>query len=278
MYIDFIMSSTSNHIDSWTTVETKKKKRPIGKQPWSDYVRNITKEKEPLIEEKKPHIIVAPKTKGLSKLTALVTPTVAPITSKITTKIISAVQKQSEKEVDTGPHALTDSWDLWFYDMAKMKDASWSACENEKLFSFSTVEDFWILYNNLTDLTNGMYYLMRVGYPPIWDDPSNINGGGWTFKIDKRNLAAFWKDLSCYCVGESLCAQSENIVGLSISPKVRNVTVRVWTKNTAQTCDLYDKLAKDTETSSVVINFRRDARFTSNAEAMRASERPKVTK
>lgn len=253
-----------SNFQNWTTVEQKKKKKPMG-----NYGRPV------MVEEKKSSIVnLVNKQKGISKLTPLAVPIINPNEIKVAPpKLNLTVCKPSTENSTSEIHRLNDTWELWFYDMAKMKDAKWSAGGNEKIMSFNTVEDFWILYNNLTDLTNGMYYLMRAGYPPIWDDPANANGGGWTFKIDKRNLSGFWKDLSCYCVGESLCAQSENVVGLSISPKVRNVTVRVWTKNTEQTPELYDKLAKDTEHSSISINFRKDARFMSNAEALKQSEK-----
>ena len=171
----------------------------------------------------------------------------------------SSIQNLSNETV----HQLNDTWVLWYHDL---KSSDWSELAYDKLFSFNTVEDFWILYNNINDLTNGMYYLMRNGIPPMWEHEKNINGGAWTFKIDKRNLNNFWKDLSCYCVGETVCSQPQNIVGLSISPKIRYATVRVWTSDKHQNVSLFKKIAEESDKGSVKIDFN-EARFTANKEA-----------
>ena len=170
---------------------------------------------------------------------------------------------QHIQEKKSNIHLLYYTWVLWFHDM---KNHDWSLEGYEKLFAFNTVEDFWILYNNINELTDGMYYLMREGYPPIWDHEKNIAGGAWTFKVDKRNLNKFWEDLSCYCVGETICADSNDVVGISISPKIRFATVRVWTSNTNQKATIFDEISRKTTNNSVVIDFN-GARFTKNKEA-----------
>jgi hypothetical protein len=170
-------------------------------------------------------------------------------------------------EIITEKHPLNDTWVFWYHDV---KSTDWTITGVEKLFTFNTVEDFWILYNkigdNSIDLTNGMYYLMREGYPPLWDHEKNIDGGAWTFKVDKRQLGKFWEEISCYCVGESICSAPETVVGLSVSPKIRFVTVRVWTSNITQPDKLYEIVAKETQTNALPINFK-DARFTGNRQA-----------
>ncbi len=160
-------------------------------------------------------------------------------------------------------HPLNDQWVLWFHDM---KNSNWTINGYEQIFQFDTIEDFWILYNGINDFTNGMYYLMRLGYPPIWDHEKNINGGAWTFKVDKRNLNKFWEELSCYCIGETICDESNSIVGISISPKIRFATVRVWTNNTTHSVNLFKNISQKTQNNSIAINFT-EARFTINKEA-----------
>jgi len=147
-------------------------------------------------------------------------------------------------------------WVLWYHDT---KSRDWSLGGYKRLFRFDTVQDFWISYNNLSDIPNSMYYLMREGFPPLWDAPETIDGGAWTFKVDKRDLDKFWRDLSCLCVGETICEQSGNIIGLSISPKIRFVTVRVWTLTTEKNITQF----KDVENK---FNFS-SARFTPNRSA-----------
>ena len=247
--------------EDWVTVGNNKKKRESKKpsyQSWSDQTRNLNiikkfeKETKSLSVDKNRKLVVADKEPK-------------PVAVK------PIVVDKEKKEVVIPPSApvgldkpnyLNDTWVLWYHDM---KNPDWTVKGYEQLFEFNTVEDFWILYNNITDLTNGMYYLMRKDVPPIWDDPKNINGGAWTFKVDKRDLNKVWEDLSCYCVGETICKRPETIVGLSISPKIRYATVRVWTTDTEQSVGHFDTLTKESQSASV-INFS-EARFTPNKQA-----------
>jgi len=163
-------------------------------------------------------------------------------------------------------HPLNDTWVCWFHNL---NSDEWSLESYQKVFTFKTVEDFWILSNNLNNINNGMYYIMRENYPPIWDHEMNIEGGGWTFKIDKKFAQEFWVKLSCYCVGEVLSKNTSNIVGISLSPKIRFVTVRIWTKDTSKNPAEFNNIKIETENDSIPINFA-NARFTPNREALRS--------
>jgi hypothetical protein len=171
--------------------------------------------------------------------------------------------KTELSEGPKGPHQLNDRWICWFHDL---NDENWSMSSYKELLSFDTIEDFWIMCNNLKTANNGMYYIMRQGYPPIWDHEKNINGGGWTFKVDKKVAHEFWEKMACYCIGETLCKNSANIIGVSISPKIRFVTIRLWTNNCDKNPDEFANIKRETENESININFE-NARFTPNKEA-----------
>jgi len=175
------------------------------------------------------------------------------------------ITKKSIAKVETseGPHYLNDYWVCWFHEL---NDENWNLSSYQQLFVFNTIEDFWVLCNNVKNINNGMYYLMRQGYPPIWDHEKNINGGGWTFKVDKKLAHDFWEKLACYCIGETLCKHPDNIIGVSISPKVRFVTIRIWTKNDDKNAIEFTDISRDSENESIAINFE-NARFTPNREA-----------
>ena len=100
------------------------------------------------------------------------------------------VNKKTPKPDCLTPHPLNDTWVCWFHDV---NNDSWQMDSFIQLLEFNTAEDFWILQNNLTNINNGMYFLMRRGFPPIWDHELNRNGGGWTFKVDKKNSNEFWQ-------------------------------------------------------------------------------------
>jgi len=161
-------------------------------------------------------------------------------------------------------HYLNDYWVLWSHDL---DNDHWSLNDYQPVFSFNTVEDFWILYNNINHWHGQMYYLMRQGIPPMWEHPININGGGWTFRIDKKYADELWIKLSTFCIGETLSANSENISGISLSPKLRNVIIRVWTKTNTVNPHDFDQIKKETENDAIVVDFN-NAIYTPNKEKL----------
>lgn len=162
-------------------------------------------------------------------------------------------------------YQLNDTWVLWFHDL---NNNSWTLDSYIKIFSFDTVGDFWILYNNLNNIYNGMYYLMREGYPPMWDHDKNINGAGWTYKVDKIYANEFWEKLSCFCIGETISTKSKDVIGISISPKIKYVSIRIWVNNCTKEISDFNYIKKETENDSFTIAIE-NARFTPNKDALK---------
>lgn len=160
-------------------------------------------------------------------------------------------------------YQLNDTWVLWFHDL---NNNSWTFDSYIKIFSFDTVDDFWILYNNLNNIYNGMYYLMREGYPPMWDHDKNINGAGWTYKVDKIYANEFWEKLSCFCIGETISTKSKDVIGISISPKIKYVSIRIWVNNCTKEISDFNYIKKETANDSFTIAIE-NARFTPNKDA-----------
>ena len=82
--------------------------------------------------------------------------------------------------MDSSEHLLKSVWTLYYHDLNSIK---WNLEDYQKLITIESLEDFSIVYNNIKDWNDGLYYLMRDDYPPIWENELNKNGGGWTFKI-----------------------------------------------------------------------------------------------
>jgi translation initiation factor 4E len=288
-------SVTKESAESWIKVGNKPKKpkrEPKGNAGWSEFARNIPNKKvdnhhhNSNNQHKSNHsqqpkkLIITPLAKLISSASQKpITLPPAPVATSSNALIAMISASHIEIPATSSTHApetvedepdteksteLNGTWTLFYHDL---KNDNWELGSYEELFTFNTIEDFWRLYNNLTDLTNGMYYLMREGYPPIWEHEKNVGGGGWTFKVNKRQLNKFWETLSCYCVGETICEQPDRVVGLSISPKIQYATVRVWTADTTQTHDLYRRIAEETKASDLTINFATDARFAPNSNA-----------
>lgn len=127
---------------------------------------------------------------------------------------------------------LSSQWNIWYHHE---KD-NWKISGYKKIYEIKTVKDFWKFYNNwdkVGGVTNKHFFIMKEGVNPIWEDPLNINGGCWSFKIQEEQAEELWEDLSTYLVCNKLCLTiPEEIMGLSVCLKKNNNTViKIWNKN-----------------------------------------------
>ena len=140
-------------------------------------------------------------------------------------------------------HILNDKWVLWFHDI---DETDWSINGYKKIADINTIEDFWNIYKMLDEVTiqNSMFFLMRNGINPIWEDEKNINGGCWSFKINKKEVYDTWKDLSIHLLGENVSRELKNsliINGISISPKKNFSIIKIWNNNNKITHNILSK-------------------------------------
>ena len=99
-------------------------------------------------------------------------------------------------------HRLQDTWTLWFMDGDKNKrnDKPKDWRENlTPLYTFNTVEDFWILYSHILNPSKlrvkNDYMLFKEGIKPEWEDPGNKAGGKWQLVLPNK----FRQDLLDKC-------------------------------------------------------------------------------
>jgi len=122
-------------------------------------------------------------------------------------------------------HCLRCPWVLWHHDI---NDPNYKIEAYFKIIEIETIEDFWITFNQITDFSNGMFFLMRKGISPLWEDPINAHGGAWKFKVKRSEATNIWVNLAMTVIGETISDHPEKITGISISPKYQNATIRVW--------------------------------------------------
>jgi hypothetical protein len=74
---------------------------------------------------------------------------------------------------------------------------------------------------------------MKEGITPLWEDPENINGGCWSFKVYDSHAEELWEDLTLHLISCNLYNNDkDNIVGLSLcSKKNNNVVIKLWNKS-----------------------------------------------
>jgi hypothetical protein len=129
---------------------------------------------------------------------------------------------------------LKYNWNIWFHHE---KD-NWKLSGFKNIYTIKTPQDFWKLYNNwnkIGGIINKHLFIMKENVVPIWEDPVNINGGCWSFKIPEENAEEFWEDLSVYLVTNNICESSnDEVVGLSLClKKNNNVVVKIWNTNSS---------------------------------------------
>ena len=68
-----------------------------------------------------------------------------------------------------------------------------------------TIKPFWEVFNQFPldklKMKDSVHFFKR-GVKPVWEDPRNINGGSWTFRVPKAQSQEFWKETLLFAVGE----------------------------------------------------------------------------
>lgn len=68
-----------------------------------------------------------------------------------------------------------------------------------------TIKPFWESFNQLPltalRMKDSVHFFKR-GVKPVWEDPRNISGGSWTFRVPKAQSEEFWKEALLIAVGE----------------------------------------------------------------------------
>jgi hypothetical protein len=47
-------------------------------------------------------------------------------------------------------------------------------------------------------------HLFKRGVKPLWEDPRNVHGGAWTFRVPKETASEFWMHTCLLAIGERL--------------------------------------------------------------------------
>nr|QIA97562.1 eukaryotic inititaion factor 4e [Celmisia lyallii] len=133
-------------------------------------------------------------------------------------------------------HPLEHSWTFWFDNPSdKSKQATWGS-SMRPIYTFSTVEEFWSLYNNIHrpgKLAPGAdFYCFKNKIEPKWEDPVCSNGGKWTMTFSKGKSDTCWLYTLLAMIGEQF-DHGDDICGVVVNVRVRQEKVSLWTKNAA---------------------------------------------
>ena len=131
-------------------------------------------------------------------------------------------------------YPLNNKWTLWFHEL---NDKKWDTKSYRKKCEFNTLNDFIIYYEKKNLIKNGFFFIMKENIFPRWEEPENVNGGSWTFKIDRRKVTETWYFLSMALIGNTICNKYEDtndINGLSITIKDFNCIIKIWNKTSSK--------------------------------------------
>lgn len=133
-------------------------------------------------------------------------------------------------EDENREYPLTYNWVLWFH---RVDDNNWDDNSYKQICTICNLKDFCSTFNHLTDITKGIFFLMREGVFPKWEDPSLVDGGYYSFRVQRKICDETFQQLSYACVGNTIMKNpedSQNVIGIQISPKINNCIIKIFVK------------------------------------------------
>lgn len=128
---------------------------------------------------------------------------------------------------------LPTTYTLWFHSSS---DNDWTIGSYHEIFSFSTPEEFWTVNEAILSkskmLLNGMFFIMKQGIKPMWEDSRNSKGGCVSWKLEKPDVPSAWENMAALFITKDLGDFNKFIpTGISISPKKNNNIIKLWVAN-----------------------------------------------
>jgi len=126
---------------------------------------------------------------------------------------------------------LKHKWVLWFH---RVDDDNWKPESYKRVYEIETYEDIIFVFREIPNITSGMFFIMKDGIFPTYEDPKNINGGYWSLRIAKKDSFDTWQKLLYYLCVDRITKDertNEMINGLTISPKINNCIFKIWNNN-----------------------------------------------
>ncbi len=103
---------------------------------------------------------------------------------------------------------------------------NWDVKSYRMVYSFDNVKDFWRMQNNMPPVFSGMFFVMKKGIMPVYEDKHNLNGALYSFRIVKKKIQEVWNELLLALIGNTLYPDDSIVNGISMNPK--SCVIKVW--------------------------------------------------
>ena len=125
---------------------------------------------------------------------------------------------------------LDDQWTLWAH---LPQNTDWSMASYIKINDFVCLEDAIVTMKQIPNslIECCMLFLMKKHILPRYEDPCNINGGEFSYKVLSKHIAKCWTELTYCCVGNTISLDEEFVRktnGITISPKKNFSIIKIW--------------------------------------------------
>jgi len=149
-------------------------------------------------------------------------------------KVASSFNKSIPQTIMKPKHALSHTWTLWY--SAANRKLSWK--QNQiKVFSVSTIEDFWLMYNQVQPPSvlpvGHTYSMFRDDILPDREDLANRDGGKWMVNCKKEERREYldrrWLDVMFLAMEEEELGNL--VMGVEVCVRKKEDRLEVWLGN-----------------------------------------------
>ena len=122
-----------------------------------------------------------------------------------------------------------DTWKIWYHSS---KNSSWNNQSYKNIFEINNLYDlkFFIDSINLSHIKTGMFFIMKSGIFPTWEDKQNRDGCCISYKIYDDIVKSKIDFIILELLINDLKIKNNTINGLSIVPKKNYCIVKLWLK------------------------------------------------
>lgn len=124
---------------------------------------------------------------------------------------------------------MNDVWTIYFHASG---DPDWTLGSYVRVADICCVEEFAHISREIeTRVRGNMFFLMREGIYPCWDDPCNLYGSSLSLKVPMEEATKAWWSLGALILGETLCDEMACVNGFSVSPKRNFCIFKIWLRD-----------------------------------------------